>query len=112
MGGTLAVTLKQLYPPKHVIGRFRLSVTDAPDGAAQALPAAVRAALSKPEPEKSETEATAIAATALEGFARREIAELPPKEVVYGVSKFWSHAKRHPTAQPARVVHVLRARSL
>ncbi|MEM1296542.1 MAG: DUF1549 domain-containing protein, partial [Verrucomicrobiota bacterium] len=47
-GGKLAVTLKQLYPAKHHIGRFRLSATSVGNSAAQVLPADVVSGLKKP----------------------------------------------------------------
>lgn len=107
-GGRLAVTLKQLHPPKHVIGRFRLSVTDAKGGAAQALPVDAAVGLTRPADQRTETEATAIAAVALKEYARRELAGLPPREVVYGVSSSWSHARKLSAPQEAKAVHILR----
>lgn len=107
-GGRLAVTLKQLHPPKHVIGRFRISVTDAKDGAAQVLPAEVRAGLKIPADQRTASEATAIATVALKEYAEQELANLPQREVVYGVSSSWSHAKKLAAPQPPKVVHLLR----
>ena len=107
-GGKLAVTLKQLYPPKHLIGRFRLSATDAEGGVARALSAAVKAGLGKPKDQRTEVERVAIAAVALREHAMRELATLPPKQAVYGVSSSWSHAKRLPQPQEPKVVHLLR----
>lgn len=107
-GGRLAVTLKQLNPPKHVIGRFRLSVTDAEKGVARALPADVTAGLNRPPEQRTQVEATAIAAVALKEFAERELAGLPPKGVAYGVSSSWSHAGRLATPQTPKTVHLLR----
>ncbi len=107
-GGKLAVILKQLYPPKHVIGRFRLSATDATDGAARVLPAEAIAGLSKPAPQRTNAEVTAIAAIALKEYAQRELDNLPPRQVVYGVSSAWSHAKKLPAPQQPKVVHLLR----
>lgn len=107
-GGRLAITLKQLYPPKHLIGRFRLSVTDADGDAVQVLPEEIRSALKKPADQRTETEHTAIAAVALEPFARKTIAALPAKSVVYGVSPSWSHAKKHPEPLQPKKVHLLR----
>ena len=107
-GGNLAVTLKQLYPPKHIIGRFRLSVTDAEGASAQTLPADVIAGLEKPSEQRTRLEATAIAAFALREYAQQQLAELPPKEIVYGVSSSWSHAKKLPSPQQPKVVHLLR----
>ena len=107
-GGKLAITLKQLYPPKHVIGRFRLSVTEAVDGAAQILPEGVRQSLQKPAEERTDSEAAEIAAIALRPFAERELANLPPRETVYGVSSSWSHAKKLASPQSPKPVHLLR----
>ena len=106
--GKLAVVLKQLYPPKHYIGRFRLSVTDAEGGAARVLPADAVAGLKKMDSERSEAERTAIAAVALEGWASKALEMLPAEEVVYGVSTSWSHAKKLATPQQPKTVHLLR----
>jgi hypothetical protein len=107
-GGKLAVTLKQLHPPKHVIGRFRLSATNAKVEAARALPADATAGLSKAATERTQAEATAIAAVALKNYAERELASLPPREVVYGVSTSWSHARKLAAPQAPKTVHLLR----
>lgn len=106
--GKLAVTLKQLYPPKHLIGRFRLLVTDAEEGAATVISADARQGLKKPRAERSEKESLAIAAAALNAYARKELAALPPKQVVYGVSNSWSHAKKLSAPQSPKPVHLLR----
>lgn len=106
--GTLAVTLTQQHPPKHVIGRFRLSVTDAEDGKARVLPQVVIGGLGKPVEQRTPAESVAIAATALEEYAKRRLARLPSKLVVYGVSSCWSHAKKLPAPQPPKAVHLLR----
>lgn len=107
-GGRLAISLKHLYPPKHVMGRFRISVTAAGEGAAQILPPDVRRSLEKTAAERSEMERTAIAALVLEDDAQRELKSLPEKETVYGVSSFWSHAKQLPEPQTPKTVHLLR----
>ena len=107
-GGKLAVTLKQLHPPKHVIGRFRLSATGVTSEAVQALPSEVAAALKKPADQRSSAEATDIAAKALREYAERERNSLPPREVVYGVSASWSHAKKLASPQAPKTVHLLR----
>lgn len=107
-GGKLAVALKQLHPPKHLIGRFRISVTDAPGRAAQVLPPAAIAGLKKLASQRSQAEAIAVAAVALESFAKGERKKLPPKAVAYGVSSSWSHAKKLPAPQAPKVVHLLR----
>lgn len=107
-GGKLVVTLKQLYPPKHLIGRFRLSVTGAESGAVQLLPEDVQQAMQKSEEQRTEAEAAAIAAVALKAYTEREIAALPPRATVYGVSSSWSHANKLSTPQAPKAVHLLR----
>ena len=107
-GGRLAVMLKQLYPPKHLIGRFKLSVTAAGNGAAQVLPEKARAGLKKKPSERSVEERSAIAKAALREYAKVELAKLPAKAVVYGVSRHWSHAKKKATPIEPKVVHLLR----
>ena len=107
-GGRLAITLKQLHPPKHLIGRFRLSVTDAEGGAVQTVLPEVMTGLRKAKEQRSEEENTAIAAAALETYARKRLGTLPAKAVVYGVSSSWSHAKKLPAPQKPKVVHLLR----
>ena len=107
-GGKLTIALKQLYPPKHYIGRLRLAATGAEDGAAQILPTDAMEGLKKPQGERTNAEATAIAAVALEAFAEEQIAALPDQALVYGVSPSWSHAKKLPAPGEPKTVHVLR----
>ena len=107
-GGKLTVILKQLWPQKHFIGRFRLSATDAENCVAEVLPANVQEALRKSPEQQTDAERAGIAAVALREYAEKELATLPPKEVVYGVSPSWSHAKKLPQPQEPKVVHLLR----
>ena len=107
-GGRLAVTLKQLWPPKHYIGRVRLSATDAEGGAARVLPEDAAAALKKAPAERDEAGKAAIAAVALEPWARKELKQLPAREPVFGVSSSWSHAKKLPKPQEPKTVHLLK----
>ena len=107
-GGRLAIILRQLNPPKHVIGRLRLSVTNAANGAARILPEEVSASMAVPEANRTEAQRTAIASIALREYAAAQLAGLPAKQVAYGVSSTWSHAKKLPTSQQPKVVHLLR----
>lgn len=106
--GRLAITLKQLHPPKHLIGRFQISVTDAAEGAAMVLPTAVRSGITKPSGERTEAEKVAIASKALSDFANAELQSLPKMEKVYGVSAWWSHAKKLDAPLTPKVVNILR----
>ena len=108
-GGSLAVTIKQLWPPEHYIGRVRISVTDAADGSVRHLSKAVKSGLLKPITERSKEERIAIASAALEDYANNILTGLPKKEVVYGVSNLWSHNKKLETAQlEPKPVHLLK----
>lgn len=106
-GGKLVITLKQLHPPKHLIGRFSLSATDSPNAQARALPADVINALNKPTNQHTKTETLALAAIALRDHAEKSLAQLPPKQTVYGVSNFWSHAKKT-KPYPPKTIHLFR----
>ncbi|MFT5129911.1 MAG: hypothetical protein ACI8W8_003540, partial [Rhodothermales bacterium] len=105
-GGKLLLNVKQLWPPKHFIGRLRVSVTNA-DGA-RVLPPETVAALAKSADTRSEQEKAAIAAVVLEPDAKKKLAELPAKAMVYAVSSSWSHAKKLPKPQEPKVVHLLK----
>lgn len=107
-GGRLAVTLKHSYPPKHIIGRFRVSVTASDGHLARPLSGQARQALLKPAEQRTDAEAAAIAAEALEPFSKSELAKLPAKDVVYGASSSWSHASKLAAPQKPKVVHLLR----
>ncbi len=107
-GGKLVVALKQLHPPKHLIGRFRLSVTDADPAAARALPDDAAEGLLRPADRRTAEQALAVAAAALGDHARERLASLPPKAVVYGASPSWSHAKKLSAPAAPKTVHVLR----
>jgi hypothetical protein len=106
--GKLAITLKQLHPPKHLIGRFKISVTDADPKTVRAFPAKAAEGLQKSPDQRSQEETTILAALALERHARLELAKLPAKETVYGASSSWSHAKLLPSPQKPKPVHLLR----
>jgi hypothetical protein len=106
-GGKLAITLKHL-PPVHLIGRFKLSVTDAKGSAIQAFQPTVIEGLKKTANNRSKEETLAIASLALEQHARNQLAALPPKALAYGTSSFWSHAKKLPSPQSPKTVHLLR----
>ena len=107
-GGQLAIVLKQQHPPKHVIGRFRLSACDSPPEKARLLPASVISGLAKPPQQRSPTECCDIAAIALDEFAKTQLSALPPKQLVYAVSAYWSHAKKLSTPLSPKTVHLLR----
>jgi mono/diheme cytochrome c family protein len=107
-GTRIVVNLKQLHGGGHLLGRFKLSLTEAPGAVADLLPEHVRNALNTEAQGRSEAQQVAIAAYVLEFHADRELKTLPAKSVVYGVSKNYSHGKKldRPQATP-KIVHLL-----
>ena len=79
----LAVGLRQLHGGGHLIGRFRLSVTDGPPEQALALDAMAVAALERPSADRDEAARVALAAAVLGRHAARELAALPPQVQVF-----------------------------
>ncbi|MFN6052871.1 MAG: hypothetical protein ACK47R_18740, partial [Planctomycetia bacterium] len=79
----LTILLRQLHGGRHLIGRFRLSVTDAPNPSLVALSFEVAAALRKDPSQRSQAEQIAIASHALRDYAEAELKKLPPQAKVY-----------------------------
>ncbi|MCA9083313.1 MAG: PSD1 domain-containing protein [Planctomycetaceae bacterium] len=85
-GTRIVVTLKQLHGGSHLIGCFRLSLTDASVEAMQALPVAAEQALSLPESQRTPEQQLAIASYALRQVAEQRLSQLPPQESVYAAA--------------------------
>jgi mono/diheme cytochrome c family protein len=85
-GATLVLVLKQLQGNKQLIGRFRLSATNAPADAAIALPPAAAAARGVPSAERTPQQQLALAAAVLRAHAEGLIARLPAPEQVYAAA--------------------------
>lgn len=105
--GHLAITLQHLYPPQHVMGRFRISITDAPAERARQPAADTTAALQTPAEQRTREQQAVLAAEAVAEYVRRQQAQLPARQTVYGVSSSWSHAKKLDQPQPPKTVHLL-----
>jgi len=81
----LTVALKQLHGGGHLIGRFRLSVTDSPNANAEVVPPLVAAGLKLPRDQRTPEQRLAIAAHALRQHAQSELATLPAPAPVFAV---------------------------
>ena len=104
----LTFVLKHEHIPKHLIGRFRLSVTGAPAGRARALPQAAAEGLKAPVKERTREQKAAIARHVLGRLAKDELARLPAPERVYAAAPaHFVQGKRRVYAGPKKV-HVLR----
>jgi len=106
-GDKLAVTLKQLHGGGHVIGRFRLAVTDAPVQTAFVLPAHVETALAIPPEQRSAEQKLAIATVVLSRHAEDELARLPALAKVYAAAARAENERGLITYAEPRVIRVL-----
>jgi|UniRef100_UPI0037834F3B mono/diheme cytochrome c family protein len=86
-GAKLTLTLKQLSGKSHLIGSFKLSVTDEPAVRAAAMPMLAQEALTLPAEKRSESQRLALAAHALRIRADEEMKKLPAPAQVYAAAK-------------------------
>ena len=105
----IVVVLKQLHGGGHLIGRTKLSVTDAVGATAsiEVLPTPVIAALKIQRDKRSEDQQIAIAAHAMQLYAQKKLADLPPQSNVYAVSSSYSHGNKLASPMAPKVVNVL-----
>jgi mono/diheme cytochrome c family protein len=109
----LTISLRQLAPQSHLIGRFKLSATDEPAARTAAMPLLATEALKAPSEKRNEAQRLALAAHALRLRATEEIEKLPPPSLVYAAAKkadvLLAVSKGTPTtvAKP-KVVHILK----
>jgi hypothetical protein len=106
-GSQIVMVLKQLHGRGHLIGRLRLSATEAAEATVDVLPDVVREAVSFPREQRSEEQQVAIAAHALKLHAEKQLATLPALPAVYAVSTSYSHGKKLDQPQTPKTVHVL-----
>jgi hypothetical protein len=111
-GSTLTVTLKQLHGGSHLIGAFRISVTDADSGQAIALPQAIERILSLAESDRTDDEKLSLAAYFGNLAADAELAELPVQATVYAIGTSVSIPSGNGNHQPGSIatpkkVHLL-----
>ncbi len=110
-GGTvLTFELQQTHGGGHLIGRVRLSVTDAPhplplDG--QTLPAEIASILAVAPPQRSAQQKADLAAYYLGRQIDSQLAALPKPQMIYcGTNQFVADGSFRPAPTP-RPVHVL-----
>ena len=108
-GATLAFVLKQLHGEGHLIGRARLSVTDArPAERARVLPAEIEQILALPAPQRSDDQRLALAAFSWKEKIAAELATMPKPSLVYAAaSDFEPDGGLKPAGAP-RPVHLLK----
>jgi hypothetical protein len=106
-GAVLVVTLKQLHGGGHLIGRFRLSVTDGPPEDVIALPADALTALDTPVEVRTTEQQTGLAAAILSQRAEQELQRLPPQEKVYAAAARAENERGVITYETPREIRVL-----
>lgn len=107
VGATLAVVLKQLHGGGHLIGRFRVSLTDA-QTPVRIRPADIEELTALPAGERSEEQRIKLATFVLRERIRDALAALPKPSLVYAAaSDFEPDASLRSSLKP-RPVHVLR----
>ena len=109
---TLTITLKQLHGGSHLIGSFRISVTDAPSGSAIAVPQTVEQALAVAPEDRSSEQKLTVAAHYANLAADAELAKLPAQSTVFAVGTSVSIPSGNGSYQPASIaspkkVHLL-----
>ncbi len=105
----LSVVLEQLHGGGHLIGRPRLSVTNAANpAAARAVSPGVQALLNIPEAERSPGQRAELARALVTWQIDKELAALPPPQLVYAAAhEFKASGNFRPATQP-REIRVLR----
>jgi len=112
-GAKLTISLKQLAPQSHLVGRFKLSATDEPALRAAAMPVLAQEALMLSADKRTEPQRLALASHALRLRATDEMQKLPAPALVYAAGKkadvLLAVSKGTPTtvAKP-KVVHILK----
>ncbi len=109
-GAVLTFSLEQLHGRNHLIGRLRLSVTDAekPVVAAPALPEPVSQALAVPASQRSEVQKAELALHVLRLRVEEQLAALPPPAMVYAAASDFKPEGNFTPAKAPRPVFVLR----
>ena len=101
----LTFALEQLHGAGHLIGRFRLSLTDAATPLkASAVPPALRAILAVPSAKRTDAQVRELALHVLKEQTTAELAALPAPALVYAAApNFTPDGSHKPTATPRDV---------
>ena len=101
----LTFALEQLHGGGHLIGRFRLSITDAaPPVKLTAVPPALRAILATPTAKRTDQQVRELALHVLKEQVSAELATLPAPSMVYAAGpNFMTDGSHKPTAVPRDV---------
>ncbi len=111
-GGTIfTFALEQTHGGGHLIGRFRLSVTNAtppPAPEVELLPPAIVRILATSEKDRSESDLLELTRYYLRGRVDRELAALPTMQKVYAAASDFASTGNFKPAKGPRPVFILR----
>ncbi len=85
-GTRLVLTLKQLHGGSHIIGKFKLAVTDAAKLNVIALPAEAELVLAVPQNKRTSEQQALLASAVLKYRAEQELKKLPAPVKVYAAA--------------------------
>jgi hypothetical protein len=108
-GSIVTFTLEQTHGGGHLIGRARLSLTTAPhpDASADALPENVVRLLNVAAGKRTDAEKAELALHVLRQQLERELAELPPPQMIYVATNDFNPEGNFKPAKVPRPIHVL-----
>ena len=107
-GATLVFILKQIHGDGHVIGKLRLSVTEARPAHAAAVSTAIKDILKIPETERTEEQRLLLVQYVVGNRITEELAALPAPSLIYAAaSDFEPDGSLKPAGSP-RMVHLLK----
>ena len=105
----ITFALEQLHGGGHLIGRFRLSLTDAaPPVKLAVVPPNLRTILATPTAKRTESQSRELALFVLKEQATAELASLPKPAMVYAAAPNFNADGSHKPAATPREVRVLK----
>lgn len=106
-GDRLAITLRQTHGDGHVIGRFRIAVTDGPLELVSVIPHEVQAIIETPSEERTEESETVLRRFIIDSEATRELKKLPPQDKVYAAGAVAENERGIIRYETPRTIRVL-----
>ncbi len=104
----IKIILKQLHGGGHLIGRVRLSVTDAdPPVGIDVLPAEIAAVLETPADQRTGEQRQSLGLHYYKAKVLRELAALPPPMLVYAAASLFEPDGGHKPPPGPRPIHLL-----
>lgn len=106
-GTRLAITLKQVHGRGHIIGRMKLSATEAPPQSAIALPDEIVKLLQLPKVQRDRSQQISLAAAVLQHVAAAKLKQLPEQARVYAAAAAAENERGVVRISEPRTIHLL-----